>query len=83
MGESIEIPVLYKNEMHIFTAHILAYGYTYKLSVNVDGTEIQFEPDEEGGYRAVLISAEADGTKKPDKELIRAISDTLASGRGA
>ena len=33
----------------------LILGYTLKISVDVNGTEVLFEPDEERNYRAVMI----------------------------
>lgn len=56
-------------------AGIRAFGYTYKLAVEIDGVEVFFERDEQQNYRAVL--ADAASGKKPDAGMIRAILLTL------
>jgi hypothetical protein len=73
----LEIPVQYKGEQLLFTARILSYGYTYKLSVDVNGTEVLFERDEQGAYRAVLADAKKEPAGKADQDLIRTLLDTL------
>jgi carbamate kinase len=81
MNESLELPVSIKGETHCFTASIQAYGYVYKLAVDIHGTEVVFEKDEQGDFRAILASPEGSG--KADAEIIKAILDTLASiGKG-
>ncbi|MES2690144.1 MAG: hypothetical protein V4658_07050 [Bacteroidota bacterium] len=76
MDESIDLPVLYKGENVQVTAKILAYGYTYKLSVDINGTEVLFERDEQQHYRAIAAKRESENTADP--ALIKAILDTLS-----
>ena len=73
MPESFLLPVHYKNKDLQFESELRVYGYSYKIAVNVNGTEIIFEPDEERNYRAVLSDLEID-KQKIDIELIRLIA---------
>lgn len=81
MEELIELPVHYNGQVLHFNLKVLAFGYVYKLSVDVEGTEVLFEPDEQRNYRAML--ADPDSLKKVDKNLVKAIADTLSSLRAS
>jgi hypothetical protein len=68
--------VPYKEEERQFDAELRRFGYSHKIMVNVEGTEIIFEPDEERNYRATL--SETDTSKKlPDIELLKAVAAAL------
>ena len=55
MDEEFEIPVVYKNQQLFFKARLLQLGlYTHKIRVDVYGTEVFFEVDEERNYRAYI-----------------------------
>lgn len=54
MAESFILTVPYKNENREFEAELKVFGYTHKIVISIDGTEVLFEPDEERNYRAVL-----------------------------
>ena len=48
MDEEFEIPVVYNNQPYYLKERLLQVGsYTHKIQVNVNGTEVLFEPDEE------------------------------------
>ncbi len=76
MEETFEIPVNYKNQEFSFKAHILRYGYIHHIIVDVDGTNITIERDEEGNYRA-LVNPEKINDNKIDIELLEAIVGVL------
>lgn len=73
MDNEFEIPVVYKGEEIMFPAKLLAYGYTHKIEVDINGTTIFYEPDEERNYRA-LINVD-DG--KTNIELVKLIAESL------
>lgn len=77
MDEPIELPVNYKGEEMYVHANVIAYGYSYKLSVDMNGTEVWFERDEQQQYRAILAHPET--SKQADPEMIRAVLETLES----
>jgi hypothetical protein len=61
------------------------YGYTHKIAVMVEGTEIIYEPDEEGKYRAFIPENFPDSSqfksefigKMPDPVLLEVIANQL------
>ena len=76
MSESFTLTVHYKGEERSFDSELRVMGYTHKIAVNIDGTEVLFEPDEERNYRAVL--SEKDINKKDiDAQLIGLIAAEL------
>jgi len=76
MPESFLLSVKYKNEVKQFESELRVFGYTHKIAVNVNGTEIIFEPDEERNYRAVLHELDIN-KHKIDLELLKKIASEL------
>ena len=72
MEDEFELPVLYKEEELLFPARLQQTGYTHRFEVDVYGTRVYFEPDEERNYRAVLDPAQLENTVPLD--LLQAIS---------
>lgn len=57
MEQCFELTVQYHgNDKHL-PAKLVTMGYTYKIFIDVDGTEVVFEPDEERRFRAIIDSA--------------------------
>ena len=55
MEKEFEIPVVYKNQQLFFKAKRLVLGsYMQKIQVDVNGTEVFFEVDEERNYREYI-----------------------------
>jgi hypothetical protein len=54
MDEPFFIPCRYKGVDREFTATFQAFGYTFRFHVDVDGTDVIFERDEEGNIRAII-----------------------------
>lgn len=77
MEDTFNIPVNYKGKELLFKSKLLILGYTHKISVNVNGTEVLFEPDEERNYRAVIDLDKMEGMKMIDKELLKAIAGAI------
>ena len=72
MADSFTLEVTYKGQQREFEAELRTFGYTYKIVIQVNDTEVIFEPDEERNYRAILSDTET--AKQPiDQELLRAI----------
>ena len=78
MPEHFLLSVQYKGQEWQFESELNVFGYTHKISVNVNGTPIIFEPDEERNYRAVFPDPD-NQKKKIDPALIRAIAEELES----
>lgn len=75
MDQFFQLPVVYKQQQLHFQTHLIRYGYTYRFNVDVHGTNVYFEPDEEGGYRAII----EDPGIKIEKGLLQEISIALSS----
>lgn len=75
MYEPFELPVAYKNEELLFPAQLKPFGYTHRFAVDVYGTEVFFEPDEEQRYRAVIEQGKIN--KEVNDELLQAIAEAI------
>jgi hypothetical protein len=54
MTESFTIPVHYNGADLGFEATLQVFGYSHRFLVSIRGTDVLFERDEEGHYRAVI-----------------------------
>jgi hypothetical protein len=75
MEDLFLIPVHYKGVERQFEASLQVLGYIHRFHVAVDGTDVIFEKDEEGSYRAV-IPPETPG-KPPETPLLQAIAAAI------
>ena len=53
MNEPFILPVNYQGAEHEFKARFERWGYTHRIAVLIGEITVTFEPDEEGGYRAL------------------------------
>ncbi|HEX9509105.1 MAG TPA: hypothetical protein VF939_01385 [Puia sp.] len=86
MEDPFIITVPYKGQDRDFEAELLQMGYIHKFHVIVEGTDLFFERDEEGRYRAVLQdnpdgrgSHSQQAKPHPDLELLRLIAEKIES----
>lgn len=77
MGETFEIEVAYKGELLNLPAEYLPMGYSFKIRINIDGTDIFFERDDEKNYRAIASPEDFEKSKNIDTELLAAIAQAL------
>ncbi|MEJ7823445.1 MAG: hypothetical protein WKF85_14065 [Chitinophagaceae bacterium] len=77
MDEPFDIPVTYKGEELLFKGELLAYTYSYKIQVEVDGNLVLFEPDDERNLRAMINPENFNEGKKIDVELLKCIGKSL------
>ena len=75
MNEPFIISVVYQGTEHEFKARFERWGYTHRIAVLIDETTVTFEPDEEGGYRAINSSTD----KKIPVNLLQQVSQKLQS----
>lgn len=76
--DTLEIPVTYKNEELSLKAHVVRFSYVNHVVVDLGGTQITIERDEEGNYRALGDTEKVEGSKV-DVDLIKAIITVLQS----
>ena len=53
MNEPFVIPVAYQNKTINIPAQLVANTYSYQIHVLIDESEIKFERDDEGKFRAI------------------------------
>jgi hypothetical protein len=76
MAELFEIPVTFKNNELSFKAHSVRFGYVNHILVDITGTQITIERDEEGNFRAVG-DPEKMKDSKVDLDLVKAVVEVL------
>ena len=74
MDDNFTLPVTYMGRNYNFPAQLLNYGYSYKLQVDIDGTNVLFEPDEERNWRALISYEDLQANKKLNPSLLQAIA---------
>jgi hypothetical protein len=78
MDASFILTVNYKSEDQDFNAWLLLQGYTHKIKVQIGETELFFEPDEQGNYRAVKMPwQEQKDLEKIDRHLLALIGQRI------
>jgi hypothetical protein len=77
MVEDFKIPVLFNNQRLNFPAQLLRYAYSYRIEVDVEGTMIYFEPDEERNWRALVGYEEIEMNSNLNRELLKAIATSI------
>ncbi len=78
MADSFTLKINYRGEELIFPGELRITGYTHKIAIVVENTEILFEPDEEGNYRALLSDSDM-RNKSFGIELLQLIATELES----
>ena len=78
MAESFTLTIDYNGKELLFPAELRVTGYTHKIAVTIENTEILFEPDEEGKYRALLSESDMRKNTIPI-ELLQQITAELDS----
>ena len=73
--EHFDLDINHRGQTRTFHGTFTKYGYTYRFTINVDGSEVIYEPDEENNLRAIVPSAVQDKSKI--KELVELIGHEL------
>jgi len=77
MSKSFDLPVWYHGEELFFPAELMHVGYTHKIKIQINKTDIIFEPDEERNYRAVIQPTDDSKSTNIKPDLLQAIVETL------
>lgn len=75
--EPVDLTIQYKGEERQYQATFRRYGYTYRIQVNVADTPVDFEPDEEGQFRAILNEPDRPAYRTMDTRLLQTIAEEL------
>lgn len=73
----LTIPVTYKGQDLDFPIQVVAAGFTTKFIVELPETDVVFEKDDAGEFRAVIPDLENYKGKLPDAALLQAIAEVL------
>lgn len=73
--ENFDLDIEHDGETKTFHGTFGKYGWSYRFTVDVDGTEVIFEPDEERNFRAIVPNARLDNSRL--KELVELIGREL------
>lgn len=76
MDNTFILEVVYDNKILSFDARLSILGYSHKFYIEVNGSEVVYEPDEEGRYRAIIPAGLGD-KYSGDRELLRVIGETI------
>lgn len=77
MDDSFDLPVFYNKEEIVLPARLHQYGYTYKIEVDVNGTTVFFERDDERNWRALVEPSTIEAHHHIKTEMLQAIADSL------
>ncbi|HVF97612.1 MAG TPA: hypothetical protein VM871_09835 [Flavisolibacter sp.] len=75
MDDAFKLPVTFGGKELLFPASLLQTGYSHKFQVDVYGTKVMFERDEEGAYRAIVNPDDSPKDLNPD--LLQAIAEAI------
>jgi hypothetical protein len=77
MDEGFEIPVTYKGKELLFPASLVSFGWTHRIEVDVSGTKVSYERDENREWRALISPEELEGHRNVDVQLLIAIGESI------
>ena len=79
MTDPFILTVNYKGQEMPLTAQLVLQGYSHRFKILVAGTDLYFEPDEEGFYRAIKMPGQPEGALHAiDRGLLEVIQQKLA-----
>ncbi|MDZ4794956.1 MAG: hypothetical protein SGI83_11810 [Bacteroidota bacterium] len=77
MENEYMLPVIFNGKESEFPAKLLIYGFTSKMQVEIDGTKVFFELDDERNWRALISYDDALANKKISSYLLRAVAEAI------
>lgn len=78
MEEPFTLRVAYNGQEQDYEAQLQLWGYSYQIRVTVEGTEVLYERDEEGAFRAIVpADAWEKKTKLPEAGLLQAVAQKI------
>jgi hypothetical protein len=75
MDGPFTITVSYKGKEQDFDVTLKVLGFTHRFYLVIDGTELFFERDDEGAFRAIVPPEQQ--KKQIDSVLLRLIADAI------
>jgi len=78
MHEPFIISVFYQGTEHEFKARFERWGYIHRIAVLIDEVTFNFEPDEEGGYHALIDPDQPMAASPVNVHLLQTVAEKLA-----
>ncbi len=75
--DEFELALNHKGKDLLLPVRLMNYGTAYKLEVEIEGTKVLFEPDEERNWRAMISYEDVQANKTVDKGLLELIAEEL------
>jgi len=75
--DELVLPITYAGEDIELPLTMYAYGYTFRVEILIGETQVIFEPDEEGSYRALISAEQVEKNKTLNRGLLQAIAEAL------
>ena len=75
--EKFELALNYNGKDLLLPVKLINYATSYKLELEIGGTKVLFEPDEERNWRAVISYEDVQANKSVDKGLLEMIAKEL------
>jgi hypothetical protein len=75
--DEFELALKFKEKEMLLPVKLMNYGTAYKLEVEIEGTKMLFEPDEERSWRAMISYEDVQANKKIDTGLLELIAKEL------
>lgn len=79
MNEPFILPITYQHKELEFSARFERYGYTHRIAVLIGELTVSFEPDEEGGYRALVSPEQMNQSKVLQPGILQTLAEKLAT----
>jgi hypothetical protein len=79
MDDLLVLPLSYQGEELEFQVRVYRYGYIHRVEVMIGDIAVQFEPDDEQNYRALVSPEQMEQSRKLNVGLLRAIAQQLES----
>jgi hypothetical protein len=78
MNEPFLIAVSYQGSAYEFKARFERWGYSHRIAVLIEEVTFNFEPDEEGGYRALIGPDQSSTGHQANIPLLQKVAEKLA-----
>jgi hypothetical protein len=78
MSDEFILEIVYRAQEYHFPAKLIQRGYTHQFQVAFPDTDVFFEPDEEGRYRAIRMPGQEEkGFSRIEKGLLEAVGQKI------
>jgi hypothetical protein len=77
--DEFELALNFNGRDMLLPVRLMNYATAYKLEVDIEGTKVLFEPDEERNWRAVISYEDVQANKSVDKNLLELIAEELTA----